>query len=73
MPETSYELIDLLETDLRAAKTAYLRGSGWKESCDFPGGVWLWTKTLSDGRIIGVSKEYAIHMQLSLDQEEPDA
>ena len=46
----------------------YLIQRGWEHSSNFPGGVWLWTKTIPDGRQIIVSKHVALNFQENLDQ-----
>jgi hypothetical protein len=31
---------------------AYLRERGWQQTCETPGSLWVWTKTLPDGRVV---------------------
>ena len=39
---------------------AYLRERGWQHTCDTPGSLWVWSKTLPDGRVILTSKTEAL-------------
>jgi hypothetical protein len=39
---------------------AYLRERGWKQTCATPGALWVWTKSLPDGRVVLVGRTQAI-------------
>ena len=39
---------------------AYLRERGWEHTCNTPGSLWVWSKTLPDGRVILTSKTQAL-------------
>jgi hypothetical protein len=48
---------------LEATRERYLRARGWEHTCDNPASTWLWQKALPDGRVVLVSREWAIEMQ----------
>jgi hypothetical protein len=54
---------------------AWLRSKGWKSTCDTPGSLWLWQRTLDDGRVALVNKSTAESMQAWFDflAEPPEA
>ncbi len=35
---------------LRHMQGAFLRRRGWSHTCSWPGALWLWEKTLPDGK-----------------------
>ena len=37
-----------------------LRANGWSATCANPGSLWLWQKTLKDGRVMLVDKDTAL-------------
>lgn len=45
-----------------------LRRKGWECTCSVPGSLWLWQKTLKDGRTLVVNKNTAISIQSWLDE-----
>ena len=47
---------------------ALLRKKGWESTSSTPGSLWLWQKTLKDGRTVLVNKNSAIHMQCWFDE-----
>ena len=42
---------------------AWLRSKGWKSTSSTPGCMWLWERTLEDGRTVIVNKSTAESMQ----------
>ncbi len=51
-----------LETDARA----FLEKCGWTYTCNVPGSLWLYQKTLPDGRTALVTKEIALRIEVSI-------
>ena len=47
-------------------RNAFLRANGWKYTCDTPGSVWMWEKTISDGRTVLVGPELAVAFEQSM-------
>lgn len=45
---------------LQFAVDTYLRAKGWKYTCANPASLWLWEKTLRDGRTVLVDSETAL-------------
>ena len=64
------EDIKAYEDTLDEAKNTYLRQSGWEHKCNYPGSLWLWEKTLPDGRVIVVCADDAIYMQEHINTEQ---
>jgi hypothetical protein len=59
------QLFDELQdkrNDLRFFKENILRTLGWESRCDFPGGLWLWCKTIN-GENICVDLDCAISIE----------
>jgi len=54
---------------LESAQVDYLRHRGWTESCNYPASLWLWSRTLPDGRTISVPQNYATKIEMHLDNE----
>lgn len=54
--EELQELTSCIEAD----ESKFLRQNGWKYTCDTPGSVWLWEKTLTDGRTMLLSHSQAV-------------
>ena len=42
---------------LTAARHNYLKGRGWEWTCQTPGCVWMWMRTIPDGRTLLVLTE----------------
>lgn len=64
--QRQFEKTDQREECLRNQKRHILRMQGWKESCDHPGSLWLWEKTLDDGRVICVTESTAFELEREL-------
>lgn len=45
------------------AEGEFLRAAGWRYTCDNPAAIWLWQKTLEDGRIVLVPQKTALYME----------
>jgi len=64
MPTVRQMLDDLdKHTDkIRTLKMQILRRAGWEFSCDNPGSVWLWSRTI-DGKVFRCSEGTAIGIE----------
>lgn len=62
--ETLDEVASKLE-DIEIAKRKLLERCGWKYTCGTPGNLWLYEKTLPDGRVALVTESAALRMQES--------
>jgi len=51
----------------------YLRERGWEQTCDTPGSLWVWSKTLVDGRVILTSKTQALAFANALERADTGA
>jgi hypothetical protein len=49
------------------AVDAFLRASGWRQTCENPASLWLWETRLKDGRIVMVSRDTALTVQRALE------
>lgn len=51
-----------------------LRANGWRSTCMNPASLWLWQKTLADGRVMLVDKDTALMFeQLTFTGEESES
>jgi hypothetical protein len=64
----TYEDIENAEESLNDIKVRYLRQKDWAYTCDNPGAIWLWCKTLN-GKDFRCNTETAIYAQSSFDGE----
>ena len=46
---------------------AYLRERGWKQTCETPGSLWVWTKKLPDCRVVLVGRTQALALAAALE------
>ena len=60
MPIRNFAQIDKAREQLEIIEAEFLEQRGWKLTCDTPGSLWLWTKTLPDGRVALVEMATAI-------------
>jgi hypothetical protein len=69
MPVT---LRDIAEAQERreTLEEAYLVERGWKQTCDTPGSLWVWTKQLGDGRIVLTSRLQALAFAAAIEREQ---
>jgi hypothetical protein len=58
------------ETTREDFEEAYLRERGWRQTCETPGSLWVWTKTLPDGRVVLVGRTQAIAFAAAFEREE---
>jgi hypothetical protein len=65
-------LRDIAEAEERREdlEEAYLRERGWKQTSETPGSLWVWTKTLPDGRIVLVGRTQALAFAMALERAE---
>jgi hypothetical protein len=49
---------------------AYLRERGWNQTRETPGSLWVWTKTLPDGRVVLVGRTEALAFAAALERED---
>jgi len=57
---TTLRQIAEAQSQTEELEDAYLRERGWQHTCDTPGSLWVWSKTLPDGRVILTSKTQAL-------------
>jgi hypothetical protein len=51
----------------------YLRERGWQQTCETPGSLWVWTKTLPDGRVVLVGRTQALAFASALERMQAEA
>ncbi len=44
----------------------WLKARGWKETCDTPGGFWLFQKKMKDGRVLLMQRGMAMAIEQNL-------
>lgn len=49
--------------EIESLRSQFLRQQGWKESSQHPGAIWLWEKTLDDGRHYCCGESTAMHIE----------
>jgi hypothetical protein len=49
---------------------AYLRERCWSQTCETPGALWVWTKTLPDGRVVLVGRTEALAFAAALERDD---
>jgi len=61
----------MLEADaaVNPATDSFLRACGWDRRCDYPGALWLWSKTLPDGRVLALNSSAAVHVEQAINDE----
>ena len=69
MPVTLREIAEAQERQ-EALEEASLVERGWKQTCETPGSLWVWTKQLSDGRIILTSRLQALAFATAIEREQ---
>jgi hypothetical protein len=52
--------VDHARQEVEFAVDAFLKARGWKSTCSNPASLWLWEKTLDDGRVMLTDKDTAI-------------
>ena len=52
---------------LEEVEKTYLEERGWQYTCKTPGSYWLWEKRLEDGRTVIAEKEFALRIELFLE------
>jgi hypothetical protein len=52
--------ISEVEAKREELEEVYLRERGWTQTCETPGSLWVWTKTLPDGRVVLVGRTQAL-------------
>lgn len=55
--------VEFAREQLEFRVDALLRKRGWKHTSSTPGCLWLWEKTLSDGRVMLVNKSTALYFE----------
>lgn len=63
--KTAADIGDLRE-ELDMETMVYLTNHGWKQTCDTPGSLWLWTR-LYKGKTILVDETHALAMQVAFE------
>lgn len=58
--------------DLEVQERTILEESGWVYTCDTPGSLWLYQKTLPDGRVVLCNASTALHIELTIAPEDPE-
>ncbi len=60
LARTTNDLLDA-QNELSMRTEMFLRSNGWASSCNYPGGVWLWSRMWRD-REVAVPLDLAIKM-----------
>jgi hypothetical protein len=58
-----FDKVQQAEDAFESAQSKLLRATGWAFKCDLPGSLWLWQKTMPDGRIVACAANTAIRIQ----------
>lgn len=64
--------LDAALEELHAERRNFLRSRNWHESCDWPGSLWLWSRTLPDGRTIACPEQTALEIEAAFDVWDED-
>src|SRR5688572_10782044 len=70
---TTLQQIADAQSQAEELEDAYLRERGWQHTCDTPGSLWVWSKTLPDGRVILTSKTQALAFASVMERGYSDA
>ena len=54
------------EEDIEIDTRSFLKKCGWRYTCDIPGSLWLYEKTLPDGRVALVAQSTALRIEASI-------
>lgn len=63
--KTAADIGDIRE-DLDLETRTYLNRHGWKQTCDTPGSLWLWSRVYK-GKTILVDQVHAVAMQVAFE------
>jgi len=60
-------LKDVASDNYTNAVQKFLEAAGWKHTCQTPGCLWMWERTMPDGRTLLVTEELALEMQFEME------